>query len=44
MAENSENGQNHEERHLENLYQNQIKKNVENSEIEPDSETLISNT
>ena len=44
MDKNSENGSNHEKRRLRNVYQNWSKKNVENSEIGLDSETLTSNT
>ena len=44
MDKNSENGSNHEKRRLRNVYQNWSKKNVENSEIEPDAETLTNNT
>ena len=33
----SEYGKNHEKRCLQNLYQNRSKKNIENSEIGPDS-------
>ena len=42
MVKKSENGKNHEKIRLWNLFQNRNKKNVENSEIGPDSETLTS--